>query len=56
MPVTLAEAARQPRYDPGRDLRWLLLRPWVLVSRLLVVLWQLGSLALVLVVQGNQQH
>ena len=53
MPVTLAEAAREPRYDPGRDLRWLLLRPWVLVSRLLVVLWQLGSLALVLVVQGN---
>jgi predicted unusual protein kinase regulating ubiquinone biosynthesis (AarF/ABC1/UbiB family) len=51
--VTLAEAAREPRYDPGRDLRWLLLRPWVLVSRLLVVLWQLGSLALVLVVQGN---
>ena len=53
MPVTLAEAAREPRYDPGRDLRSLLLRPWVLVSRLLVVLWQLGSLALVLVVQGN---
>ncbi|MCP9807020.1 AarF/ABC1/UbiB kinase family protein [Cyanobium sp. T1B-Tous] len=52
-PVTIAEAASSPRYDPGRDLRWLLLRPWVLVSRLLVVLWQLGSLALVLVVQGN---
>ena len=53
MPVPIAEAASSPRYDPGRDLRWLLLRPWVLVSRLLVVLWQLGSLALVLVVQGN---
>nr|WP_254928939.1 AarF/ABC1/UbiB kinase family protein [Cyanobium sp. T1B-Tous] len=51
--MTIAEAASSPRYDPGRDLRWLLLRPWVLVSRLLVVLWQLGSLALVLVVQGN---
>ena len=53
VPVPIAEAASSPRYDPGRDLRWLLLRPWVLVSRLLVVLWQLGSLALVLVVQGN---
>ena len=53
MPVTIAEAASGPRYDPGRDLRWLLLRPWVLVSRLLVVLWQLGSLAVVLVVQGS---
>ena len=51
--MPIAEAASSPRYDPGRDLRWLLLRPWVLVSRLLVVLWQLGSLALVLVVQGN---
>jgi predicted unusual protein kinase regulating ubiquinone biosynthesis (AarF/ABC1/UbiB family) len=53
VPVTIAEAASGPRYDPGRDLRWLLLRPWVLVSRLLVVLWQLGSLALVLVVQAS---
>ncbi len=44
------------RYDPGRDLRWLLLRPWVLVSRLLVVLWQLGTLALVLIVQGNSSN
>ena len=51
--MTIAEAASGPRYDPGRDLRWLLLRPWVLVSRLLVVLWQLGSLAVVLVVQGS---
>ena len=42
-----------PAYDPARDLRWLLLRPWLLVSRLLVVAWQLSSLGLVLVVQGN---
>ncbi|WP_259733250.1 AarF/ABC1/UbiB kinase family protein [Synechococcus sp. CS-1331] len=34
-------------------MRWLLLRPWLLVSRLLVVAWQLSSLGLVLVVQGN---
>ncbi|MCP9810000.1 AarF/ABC1/UbiB kinase family protein [Cyanobium sp. HWJ4-Hawea] len=42
-------------YSPGKDLRWLLLRPWVLVSRLVVVLWQLTSLALVLVAQANSQ-
>ena len=42
-----------PAYDPARYLRWLLLRPWLLVSRLLVVAWQLSSLGLVLVVQGN---
>ncbi|MDP4948176.1 MAG: AarF/UbiB family protein, partial [Cyanobium sp. MAG_102] len=43
-------------YDPGRDLRWLLLRPWVLIARLFVVIWQLSSLALVLVVQGNSSN
>lgn len=31
----------------------MLLRPWILVSRLVEVLWQLGWLALVLVVQGS---
>ena len=40
-------------YDPGRDLRWLLLRPWQLVGRLVVVLSSLLSLALVLVFQAN---
>ena len=48
-------SAPEPRYDPGADLRWLLLRPWLLLSRLTVVLWQLLSLALVLVVQGNSR-
>ena len=42
-------------YSPGRDLRWLLLRPWILVSRLVVVLSQLLSLAIALVVQGNSR-
>ena len=61
MPVKSAETSPgkssgkspDPAYDPARDLRWLLLRPWLLVSRLLVVAWQLSSLGLVLVVQGN---
>jgi len=34
----------------------MLLRPWILVSRLLVVLWQLGWLAVVLVVQGSSSE
>ncbi|MFM8936059.1 MAG: ABC1 kinase family protein, partial [Vulcanococcus sp.] len=52
-PKPTGGAAPERRYDPGADLRWLLLRPWLLLSRLAVVLWQLLSLALVLVVQGN---
>ena len=54
--LTNAEAAKELGYDPGRDLRWLLLRPWVLIARLFVVIWQLSSLALVLVVQGNSSN
>ena len=41
------------RYDPGADLRWLLLRPWLLISRLVVLLSQLLGLALVLLVQSG---
>ena len=41
------------RYDPGRDLRWLLLRPWIAIPRLIQVLWSLGGLALVLLLQGG---
>ncbi|MEB3234556.1 MAG: AarF/ABC1/UbiB kinase family protein, partial [Cyanobacteriota bacterium] len=40
-------------YNPNRDLRWLLLRPWIALSRLVVVLLQLLGLAIALVVQGN---
>jgi predicted unusual protein kinase regulating ubiquinone biosynthesis (AarF/ABC1/UbiB family) len=40
-------------YRPSADLRWLLRRPWLLVARLTTVLWQLGSLVLALLVQGN---
>ena len=41
------------RYDPGRDLRWLLLRPWIAIPRLIQVLWSLGGLVLVLLLQGS---
>ena len=41
------------RYEPDRHLRWLLIRPWLLVSRLVVVLATLGRLAIDIVAQGN---
>ena len=41
------------RYDPGRDLLWLLLRPWRLIGRLLVLLAHFTGLAVWLVTQGN---
>jgi predicted unusual protein kinase regulating ubiquinone biosynthesis (AarF/ABC1/UbiB family) len=40
-------------YNPQADRAWLLARPWILISRLIVVLSALLSLALALVVQGN---
>jgi predicted unusual protein kinase regulating ubiquinone biosynthesis (AarF/ABC1/UbiB family) len=45
-----------PRYDPAGDLRWLLLRPWIWISRLLVVIWQIGGLALTLATQANSPN
>jgi predicted unusual protein kinase regulating ubiquinone biosynthesis (AarF/ABC1/UbiB family) len=43
------------RYDPRADRRWLLLRPWMLISRLVVLLSQLLGLALVLVLQSGSR-
>ncbi len=40
-------------YDPDRHLRWLLLRPWILLARLSVVVFTLGRLAIEIVAQGN---
>ncbi|QEY33291.1 AarF/ABC1/UbiB kinase family protein [Synechococcus sp. RSCCF101] len=40
-------------YDPKRDLRWLLRRPWRFVARLLTILGTLSSLALVLISQAS---
>jgi predicted unusual protein kinase regulating ubiquinone biosynthesis (AarF/ABC1/UbiB family) len=42
-------------YEPDRHLRWLLLRPWILLSRLLVVVFTLGRLAIEIVAQGNSR-
>ena len=40
-------------YNPGRDLVWLMLRPWVAVPRLIQVLWSLSGLILVLLVRSG---
>ena len=40
-------------YNPGRDLLWLLFRPWVAVPRLIQVLWSFTGLVLVLLVRGS---
>jgi predicted unusual protein kinase regulating ubiquinone biosynthesis (AarF/ABC1/UbiB family) len=42
-------------YQPASDLRWLMLRPWLLISRLSTVLWQLGMLTVVLLVQSSSR-
>jgi len=55
LPAERSDDDEAPSYDPQADLRWLLQRPWILISRLLVVLWQLGTLALVLVSQSRSR-
>ena len=42
-----------PRYDPDADLRWLILRPWIWISRLTEVISRLGWLAITLVAQSS---
>ena len=51
LPVEPAEDS--PRYDPDADLRWLILRPWIWISRLTEVISRLGWLAITLVAQSS---
>ena len=48
--------ADAPCYAPQADRAWLLARPWILVSRLIVVLSQLLGLTMALVIQGNSTN
>ena len=41
------------RYNPGRDARWLLLRPWIGIPRLIQILWALLGLVLSVLLRGN---
>ncbi|WP_114991544.1 AarF/ABC1/UbiB kinase family protein [Synechococcus sp. UW179A] len=41
------------RYNPGRDVRWLLLRPWIGIPRLIQIFWALLGLMLSLLLRGG---
>ena len=41
------------RYDPGRDLVWMLLRPWVAIPRLLQLIWSFTGLVLAILIEGG---
>ncbi|OUW49132.1 MAG: hypothetical protein CBD47_02195 [Synechococcus sp. TMED187] len=43
------------RYQPGRDSRWLLFRPWVALPRILHITWALLGLMLSLLIRGNSK-
>ncbi|MAR07834.1 MAG: hypothetical protein CL862_12135 [Cyanobium sp. NAT70] len=43
------------RYEPRRDLLWVLLRPWVAIPRLIAVLWSLTGLVLAILVEGSRE-
>jgi len=56
--MTSIRESREPeaiRYDPGRDGRWLLLRPWLSIPRLVQILWALLGLVLNLVIRGGSK-
>ncbi len=56
MPPIWPPAAEETlRYDPRADFRWLLLRPWIWIGRVVVVLAQLGGLALALLIHAGSQ-
>lgn len=42
-------------YDPGRDLLWLLLRPWIALPRLVTVLSSLTWLSIIILFQGTSE-
>jgi len=52
-PPVSGSQAPTPRYDPSADFRWLILRPWIWLSRLVVVLWTLGALTITLASQAS---
>ena len=41
------------RYQPGRDARWLLLRPWIYLPRALQIGWALLGMVLSLLIRGG---
>ncbi|MEB3159256.1 MAG: AarF/ABC1/UbiB kinase family protein [Synechococcus sp.] len=51
-----ANQASEPlRYQPTRDARWLLLRPWIVLPRLFQIVWALTGLVLSLLIRGGSK-
>ena len=44
------------KYSPRKDLIWLILRPWILIPRILYILLTLIFLFLRILVQGNSEN
>ena len=45
----------QMRYAPGKDARWLLLRPWIYLPRLFQIIWALTGLVVSLLLRGRSK-
>ena len=43
------------RYAPGKDARWLFLRPWIYIPRVIQIIWALAGLVVSLLVRGRSK-
>ena len=43
------------RYSPGKDARWLLLRPWIYLPRVIQIIWALTGLLVSLLLRGRSK-
>ena len=43
------------RYSPGKDARWLLLRPWIYLPRVVQIIWALTGLVVSLLLRGRSK-
>ena len=43
------------RYAPGKDARWLLLRPWIYLPRVIQIIWALTGLLVSLLLRGRSK-
>ena len=43
------------RYSPGKDARWLLLRPWIYLPRVIQIIWALTGLVVSLLLRGRSK-
>ena len=48
-------AEARMRYAPGKDARWLLLRPWIYLPRVFQIIWALTGLVVSLLVRGRSK-